>query len=1069
MIPPASFSDRNESQLPGTRRPLEANTGGESDSNIHPLSTIPPHQQSDHGSSLLQFRFSVNKQGKNKDWDYRLLTKCFEDTVGTIEDLADFVLKGFAVSGAWLGGKQRKSKNCLGIQVILLDFDNSKLLRDNHGKALKDKNGNQIRVYDPQYLIEHAKADPNFQSLCGFAYTSPSHQLDWHRFRVVIPLARWITKQADIDAIISWCQQQFPGCDLSCKDRARAFFGNTNADIIAINPTAGISEEQLERILAETCAEKAGYVQKRQWHLLPDLNPQDRWQLIKSAIDSIDPDCSYDEWLAVGMALRSLGEQWLSVWDEWSAQGAKYRPGECERKWRGFSTTSGITLGTLFWLGKKYGWSFPQRDSSKAFARIKQRMEAIMLSAYRQEITLEQMEFELSTLRGQAFNARVSNNQWLGLRYELEERIFHSSNAREQFQEWQGFKQLKQWLKRLQKLSGRAEGFGGRRQSQPKSKPPLKTIEYQPGKLPKSCEYITPPKVLYKSNQLPQLIQEARAAGWKDLLDTTTPGGGKSYRYAMLSLSTLGVNDGGRAWLLSQGHRNPTTAPAEHNYADMPVRSRSGFVVDPERKTATGKPYLRYPTTEEAKFLPQGNCHLADLIHAAAAKRIESASEEAQLNPFCAICKHRGYCGQHSGPGYGYRYERRDLFENQYQVRSSLDSLPKPSSYHYGHDAAILDEPLQQLKPVRVINADITDLLAQWDELGYQLPQVAAQLAPLKTALMPLIRGVNIPYYGLNHEQLLPLLPPVPEGFIDTLARIRVAMSVDVAVLNRDTPDLVSTQEDIDKIASLKAKIKRRSEKLEKLRAELFELQQVEDELRMVGQQLSLEVEFLGFRYTSAEALKLLERRQKLPELLAEVETELVQFRAQLEQQECTRQTVKDVNRRQYQEAKRSLQESIEALPNQWLVPFLEVWGGQSRGAIRIDRFGLKLAVLDNRHNQVLNSLKTRYYLDATATPQILALYRQIPVSQILWIELEQPPVDNLDFVWVTGMGLASKNRSESCDQRLKILHATLKSWVRTDITSVTRRGELTSSLSGRRSLLSACLCQILPATTAFG
>ena len=34
--------------------------------------------------------------------------------------------------------------------------------------------------------------------------------------------------------------------------------------------------------------------------------------------------------------------------------------------------------------------------------------------------------------------------------------------------------------------------------------------------------------------------------------------------------------------------------------------------------------------------------------------------------------------------------------------------------YAYGHDAAILDEPLQQLKPVRVINADITDLLAQW-------------------------------------------------------------------------------------------------------------------------------------------------------------------------------------------------------------------------------------------------------------------------------------------------------------------------------------------------------------------
>lgn len=71
--------------------------------------------------------------------------------------------------------------------------------------------------------------------------------------------------------------------------------------------------------------------------------------------------------------------------------------------------------------------------------------------------------------------------------------------------------------------------------------------------------------------------------------------------------------------------------------------------------------------------------------------------------------------------------------------------------------------------------------------------------------------------------------------------------------------------------------------------------------------------------------------------------------------------------------------------------------------------------------------MKTRYYLDATATPEILALYRQIPVAQILQIEQDLPPLENLEFVWVTGFGLAGKNRSNSCDERLKSLHSFLK------------------------------------------
>lgn len=59
---------------------------------------------------------------------------------------------------------------------------------------------------------------------------------------------------------------------------------------------------------------------------------------ICQALAALDPDCGYDEWLRVGMALHheTAGEG-LDAWDEWSSRGSKY-PGRdlLEGKWDGF-------------------------------------------------------------------------------------------------------------------------------------------------------------------------------------------------------------------------------------------------------------------------------------------------------------------------------------------------------------------------------------------------------------------------------------------------------------------------------------------------------------------------------------------------------------------------------------------------------------------------------------------------------------------------------------------------------------------------------------------------------------
>lgn len=80
---------------------------------------------------------------------------------------------------------------------------------------------------------------------------------------------------------------------------------------------------------------------------------------VASALNKIPPDCPYDEWLQIGMALHATEEpEAFDLWDAWSAQGDTYRQGETKAKWETFSIDpDGVTLGTLFHLAKGYGWT----------------------------------------------------------------------------------------------------------------------------------------------------------------------------------------------------------------------------------------------------------------------------------------------------------------------------------------------------------------------------------------------------------------------------------------------------------------------------------------------------------------------------------------------------------------------------------------------------------------------------------------------------------------------------------------------------------------------------------------
>ena len=72
-------------------------------------------------------------------------------------------------------------------------------------------------------------------------------------------------------------------------------------------------------------------------------------------LDFFSPsNLTYDEWLAVGMALKNIGCD-CSDWEQWSRADERFKVGECERKWNGFNR-NGYDIGTLYTFAKLGGY-----------------------------------------------------------------------------------------------------------------------------------------------------------------------------------------------------------------------------------------------------------------------------------------------------------------------------------------------------------------------------------------------------------------------------------------------------------------------------------------------------------------------------------------------------------------------------------------------------------------------------------------------------------------------------------------------------------------------------------------
>ena len=87
---------------------------------------------------------------------------------------------------------------------------------------------------------------------------------------------------------------------------------------------------------------------------------------IESALKCIHPDISRDDWIRIGMAIKSeLGEAGFEVFDTWSKPGESYKPDHARDVYKSFDAIGDVKIGTLYGMAKDNGWQNDRKPGRK--------------------------------------------------------------------------------------------------------------------------------------------------------------------------------------------------------------------------------------------------------------------------------------------------------------------------------------------------------------------------------------------------------------------------------------------------------------------------------------------------------------------------------------------------------------------------------------------------------------------------------------------------------------------------------------------------------------------------------
>lgn len=276
-------------------------------------------------------------------------------------------------------------------------------------------------------------------------------------------------------------------------------------------------------------------------------------------------------------------------------------------------------------------------------------------------------------------------------------------------------------------------------------------IHYQPGQLPSFEEWLKmgKPKVIFQAGERRQLNIEAYQKGFRATLDRSIVGYGKSHDSGLYTRSDFSLvekdeqnNDiGGRIFIISADHKNPTTQTVEYNTEDL-ISRHNGETLDYSRLTPLGKPYrIRTPKGKQPDI--PANCPETDTFIIAFQEK-DSTIFGGKDSPICQRCPYFSSCE--------FLSERYRQLKTKNNLRAHIDSLGIVSD----KDIAIVDEPGTLLQATKTLIIDNQEMEAAAFKLQQEDAQAYGLVAHVIRVLVDALASLsNIPEYGLSHGETL--------------------------------------------------------------------------------------------------------------------------------------------------------------------------------------------------------------------------------------------------------------------------------------------------------------------------
>lgn len=220
----------------------------------------------------------------------------------------------------------RSAKNFASCQIALVDIDKQMSIEE---------------LLDNEFYNEYA---------AGF-YTTPSHTMENHRFRIIHVLETPITSVERMRRLYCGLMLAYGSADESCKDAARLFFGTVNAEIF--EKRSNILPDDVVDVLVNLVVEAEASTLAADTTLYKPLEDDTKKQIVDALVSCFVGE--YATWRNIGWGMKSGGFSLEDFQYVTTGMMNKKSADDAKTVWDSCYSNNKVSMGTIFHFLKQRG------------------------------------------------------------------------------------------------------------------------------------------------------------------------------------------------------------------------------------------------------------------------------------------------------------------------------------------------------------------------------------------------------------------------------------------------------------------------------------------------------------------------------------------------------------------------------------------------------------------------------------------------------------------------------------------------------------------------------------------